>query len=185
MTRFVLGLILCFATAHLAAAAPITITFEDMPTAGPIGEFYAGLGVHFDENWQMYDQPTQTWPAHSGEKFAYSLKDFGIITFDNPVSYVSGWFTSSSNASPSLYLEAYSGQDASGTLLAWAGIERNVGSTTLMEVGSPGIMSVKVHDNGNNFTMDDFAFDEAVPEPTALVLSGMFLAGLVVRMRRK
>jgi len=188
MIRVILALIVIMALAEFAAAGPTTITFEDMPSPGAVGEFYAGLGVHFDENWLMLDQPTQSWPAHSGQNFVYTPEDapFGVITFDEAVSYVGGWFTTSSNASPSLYLEAYSGEDATGTLLDWSGIERNVGSTTFMEVTALGIMSVKVHDNGNNFTMDDFAFGEAVvPEPASVILSGMFLAGLALRMRRR
>jgi len=182
MRKTALAAIILAAISPCVAATPVTITFEDVTAPGPIGDFYAGLGVHFDGAWHLL-QGTGTYPAHSGDNLVYSSMAAGVINFDMPVATVSGWFTSSSNAVPSLYLEAYSGLNAMGTLLDTATINRNADSIDLMEVSGDGIWSVKIHDSGNYFTMDDFAY--VVPEPATASLLAILLAGGALRLRKR
>jgi len=184
MSKTALAAILVAAVSACVAAGPVIITFEDMPAPGPVGDFYSSLGVHFSDAWQLLQGGTTTYPTHSGDNLVYTTADFGVIDFDMPVISVSGWFTSSSNAAPSLYLEAYSGLGATGTLLDTATINRNSGSISYMEVSGDGIWSVKVHDSNNYFTMDDLAY--VVPEPATLTLLAMLLAaGGALRMGKR
>jgi hypothetical protein len=181
MMRTTVAVVLFVGTVGLATAG--LITFEEMPAAGPVENFYADLGVHFDDNWRMLEGATATYPTHSGDNLVYTTESYGIIDFDAPVVSVSGWFTSSSTATPSLLLEAYDSAGAAGTLLGKTSMDRNPGSISFMSVEASGILSVKIHDSQNYFTMDDFAF--IVPEPSTLLPAGVFLIGLVLRARKK
>ncbi|HUS57741.1 MAG TPA: PEP-CTERM sorting domain-containing protein [Planctomycetota bacterium] len=185
MKRMLLGTLMALAAAGAAGALPVTITFEGAGVPFAVGSFYAGSGVIFDANWGVITA-TATYPAHSGSSIVYSAAALARVNFTEPVWYVEAWFTSTSNAQPSLYMEAYSGPWGTGTLLGVATIERNARSmdAMLVESFSGDIMSVVIHDAGNMFTMDDLSF-EPVPEPATflLVFGGLGLTAL--RKRRQ
>ena len=114
MMRITLALGLLAGAAGLAVAGLVTITFEDVTVAGPIGESYADLGLHFDANWQLLEGATATYPTHSGDKFVYTSDNttFSAIDFDDPASRVSAWFTN--GHSTALYFRAYDGPGGTG-----------------------------------------------------------------------
>jgi len=178
-------MLLAAAIAGTAAAVPFTVTFEEPSLPTTIGTWFSGSGIAFDPGWQLLT-PSLTYPAHSGTHIVYSEGPTAWINFTEPVRSVEAWFTSTSNAYPSLYLEAYSGLSGTGTLIATASLIKNAHSIDPMRVESPDgeIMSVVIHDTGNAFTMDDVTFDP-VPEPAtvSLLLAGIGLT--ILRKRRK
>jgi len=166
-----------------ATGGPIMLTFEEPGVPDIIGDFYAPFGVYFDPVWRL-TSASGTWPSHSGRFTVSTISgaSAGVITFEGPVSSVSGWFTTSSPNRPALYLEAYTGPAGTGMFIALDWIDlRNEGVMVPMEVCSAAndIMSVVLRDSGNGFTLDDLCV-QPVPEPTtmSILLAGIACAGL-------
>ena len=109
------------------------------------------------------------------------------VDFDYATNHVELWYTTSSD----LYLEAY---DASNGMIDMDTGNYNVWTNDFMEVnsGSFDIAYVLIHDSGNQFTVDDFGWEEGpggdpIPEPTTILLlaSGLLGLGGISRFRRK
>ena len=115
-------------------------------------------------------------PPHSGDAVLYAYPhDYIRVDFVGlpSIDYVEAWYASSLHA---FYMEAY---DADDNLLDSASGPANKGSNSLISVSGANIAYVKLHDSGNYFIVDDFAY---APEPATIALLGL---GSLVLIRRK
>ena len=97
--------ILLVTLSRLAAAAPTTIDFEDLPLDQQIGKKYIAKGVEFDSAFiDMADGHRTTPSAHGGSHLAHKFQpEFGAapvaMTFASGVSHVAFYGGSSENGS--------------------------------------------------------------------------------------
>lgn len=129
------------------------------------------------------------FPPHSGTGVLFSYTDPLIrVDFSSPVNHVEVWYTSYST----FYFEAYNSLDALvGGIASAANTDGFSGLNYYLSITSAffDIAYVKMHDTGNFYTIDDFGYNTAIPEPATMLLLGSGLLGMggigAFRFRRK
>jgi hypothetical protein len=151
------SLTLCLVLLALAVSLPVqaatpghvTIDFNDLSNAQPVGAHYAGL--RFSPEWNGADCTSGWydcggWPPKSPPIFAWTVtSSAGRIDFlDAPVSQVGAWFCTSTHT---VRLEAY---DAADNLLTSDYVSSGYGQTAYLSVSDPEcrIQYVIIHDGG-------------------------------------
>lgn len=166
--------------------AAITIDFEGYSGGTNITTQYQGSGVDFTDAIVLQSPFYNVggYPPHSGTNVIYSGSSNSIQAdaVGSTWTDVSLYYTS---AITGLYLEAYNSSDV---LLASSFGGTNYGTNSLLTVSAADISYVKIHDSGNFFTIDDFAFTQTsseVPEPATLTIWGLGALGCAVAAYRR
>jgi hypothetical protein len=159
-----------------AGAAPITLTFEDLPDDNVllgggqnIGGFYPDVTFGPDVTGlssSRYGYNDAGYPWHSPDTVITSTVDSFDITFARNVAQFGVWYTSFDP----LFLTFYDATDASlGVAVRLPYTDGAFGSTDLLWFAAPGIRSVNVFATATQFVLDDFTYDvdapAAIPEP--------------------
>ena len=168
-----------------------TIDFDAGTNGNPIGNDFAGLGIHFGSAYTYYNDnpPTGvggTYPPFSPPNSAYGPAGLGTtITFDNPVTSFSFYFNN--GLGPAKFNAWPDALDTGICALCDQILPVNVPSgpdfATYSGFGS--IKAIRFFDG--DLTLDNFTFAGArVPEPASLLLLGAGLAAVVgmARLRR-
>lgn len=171
---------------HLAAA-PVLLDFEDLGYSVNVEDSYASFGVHFSNAISLtavIDLNEYDFSPSSGDMAIGDYLGPLVITFDNPTSDISAYFTYAST----LTITAY---DVVNTILGTFTTltSLNLGSSDYISLDSfSGVSKLVIQGTRpDSFIMDDFSFNSAapVPEPSTLLLFGAGLAGLASAGRRK
>lgn len=190
--------------ASRADAAPILVSFEDLPEANlllgdgvNVGSFYPGLTFGPDVTGlsaSRFGYNDLGYPAHSGDTVIVSAAfDSLSIDFAQPILSFGVWYTSFN----SLLLSFF---DAANTLLGTETGPPNTdgvfGTSDFIQFAAAGIRRVTVDGEAGSFVLDDLTYDMGgatppgdpvpVPEPSTLLLavSGLSTA-LTTRRRRR
>ena len=171
-----------------ATAGLTVVDFEGLPDAyyfnggnQNLDGYYPGLNFGTDAtilDKVIYGYNDFSYPPHSGDAvlFSVTVPSIRVDFVGYTTTYAEVWYTSLST----FYMEAY---DASDALLDTAIGASNFGSNSLLSVTGSDIAYVILHDTGNYFTVDDFAY-EPIPAPGAILLGSIGM-GIVSWLRRR
>lgn len=162
-----MSFVLCIAAALflIRPAYAVTLDFEGVPLTYyylggnlNLGNFYPGVNFGPDAtilDYVIYGYDCGGYPPHSGNAVLFSgTLPYIDVIFDAPVSNVSVWYTSPYT----LYLEAYADVSMSIPLGTTPG-PSNSGTNSQLTLNLSGIRAIRIHNGGNNFTIDDLTYD--------------------------
>lgn len=200
MIRF-RGRLLALALVAAPAGAQTTINFDDGTNGLPIGAFYSGLGVTFDNaRWDAFVSPNEAAVGAGGLKFVAISSVFNpkvgsaiVARFAAPLTSatVRGLNVGANGARVDAY-DALVG----GALVAFDqafGIDLGVDNHPLLSVAGAGIRRLEFYQpasvSGEGLLFDNLTFTTsvaAVPEPAtvALLAGGLAVIGIGARRRR-
>ncbi|MBD3233852.1 MAG: T9SS type A sorting domain-containing protein, partial [candidate division Zixibacteria bacterium] len=122
-----------------------------------LGSYYTGVtfGPHVTIlETTVYGYNDTGYPPHSGDAVAWATDSFHIrADFTNTTDHVGVWYTCGQGT---FYLEAY---DNGGNLLTSVTGPYNYGANDYLQVNSPGIAYVLMHNSQHFFTIDDFEWN--------------------------
>lgn len=214
-----LVLTLTLAMTSAAVADVIVLNFEGPapqnypidPGFGPIGNYYAGLGVTFSDNALALCLNTanhycsNTSRGGLGDPTSQTGGLFFLEGSETFMNYVGGFSTGFSLFYTAIHsggsLNVYDGPNGTGNVLATLSLPTTVSSCDLVvydagfcpfvPVGvsfSGTAYSIGFAGVGNQIVFDDVTFGSVtpgVPEPASMVLLGSGLLGLAGRLRKK
>ncbi|MHA1907986.1 MAG: PKD domain-containing protein, partial [Candidatus Thorarchaeota archaeon] len=147
---------------------PGLITFEEVNRYAWVNDFYPGLTFSGARCLESPYYNDYGYPPHSGVKLVDTTGGSLNVTFDFPVSFVSGWFTTVYPVT----IEAY---DEHGNLLATTTVDSGYTYQAYAELEADGIKFVRMFDHGMYWTMDDFAYTpEVYDEGEDINFEGIF-----------
>lgn len=165
----------------LGAAQATVLNFDDQP-GGRIEVNYGG--VVWNDSWFVVGDSTY-YPVNSqpagitsyDNMNGQSWTGMSYVDFTTPTVFNGAYFSGYYTAGFDLY--------AGGNLVA-SSADVNLGPVSVYVPSQYDLPVDRVMIRGaqSYFTMDDFTFGEAVPEPSSLILLGIGAAGLLWRRRR-
>lgn len=182
----ILVMIGVLAPASYLAAAPVVLDFEDLSDSVDVGDSYASYGVHFSDAISLtadFSLNEFEYPPSSGVVAVGD--DLGplVITFDNPTSDISAYFTYAS-------MLTFTAYDLSDSILGTfkTPTAYNLGHSEYTSLDFSNVTTLVIEGEWvGSFIMDDLGFNSAThtPEPSTLLLFGVGLAGLAGVGRKK
>lgn len=178
----------------MSSAALVTIGFDDLYDLTPISTEYASFGLEFDHATVLSAGVSLNeleFPPYSGTNVAFDDGGYMTVSFDGPVSSISGLFT----YSVPIRLSAF---DSSGTEVATVlsvfssnmELSGDLGSSPnelLQLTGLTDIRWIEVHGDplGGSFTVDNLAITFASEPGTASLVLGSFAVIAALNSRRR
>jgi len=176
---FILVFLLVF-TIYVPAQA-IMLDFEDLPDLTSVDDFYASLGIHFENAISLtagfslneFDYPPSSGIVALGDDWAPIL-----LTFDNPAENIFAHFTYASQLTFTAWNDA---GDIIGTYINPN--SDNLGSSELISLNFSGVSKLQIAGEWNgSYIMDDLNYElnqhAPVPEPAIMFLFGSGLIGV-------
>ena len=172
--------VVSFILLTVSATQAVTIDFEDIPDLTSVEDFYASLGVHFENAISLtagFSLNEFDYPPSSGN---VAVGDDGapiMLTFDNPAENIFANFTYASQL----------------TFTAWDDIGNvigtyvnpyfdNLGSSQQIGLAFTGVHALQIAGEWDgSYIMDDLSYEftqaTPVPEPTTILLLSTGLIG--------
>ena len=186
MNRLIPSLALCIAGLVATPFASATVlTFEDIAGDGPVAANYGGLDWSHGD-WSVFGGEQAPFTAASGSmRIATGFGDddsASAIGLGAGKTFQGAWFAGYEDVTVTFKLYDHGALVATSTTLATSA------KPTWLDSGYTGLVDqVIVASNAQDgFSMDDFTFATAVPEPasTALMAAGLLtLAATAIRRR--
>lgn len=169
---------LLIAAALLAASAAhaVVIDFEDLSGQGSLPANYAGLT--WGSGWAHYGWAQDPFNPSSPVQRLYNNQsdDSDWFKFSGDVVFDGAYFAGFNTAQFELYND--------GILVFTSGTIGLSNTPTFLNSGYAGLIDeVRLNVANGSFVMDDVTYNET-PEPAALLLAGVALAGLGYSRRR-
>jgi len=181
-------------------APAVTLDFEELADQEALTDQYVGYGVDFGDGARALREGGSLntgagWYAPSPYTVIVPRagSDYVEVYFDMPVLSVGAMYECRYS---NLYLKAYDADGGDPLASAWGGptyydsLSRHIAAPLGVSDPMGRIRSVRFHDGGSYFLLDDLSFEAAplsseAPEPgTWLLLTATGIAGVIARRRR-